>query len=304
MGKDRIDLTGFIAILVLTLLWGINYYAIKVTNEGLSPVFTAFLRSVIASACGVVYCLVVRQPLLHHDKRLFHGIVVGLLFGVEFVCIYLGLLYTNAARAAVLIYLAPFVVAAGAHFFLGERLSTMKTMSLVFAFLGVCLVFVGKPVSHPRLMLLGDVLEVAAAVLWGVTTLYIKRYLSETVHPINTFIYQLLFSIPVILAMAFLVGPAWLTSGCITNRVIISLVYQSIIVAFASYLTWFKLIHTYPVAGLSVFTFLTPVFGVASGVFFVGEKLTTGLVAGLVCVCLGIYGMNRRALPSDRQIAR
>jgi len=46
------------------------------------------------------------------------------------------------------------------------------------------------------------------------------------------------------------------------------------------------------VAKLSVFTFLTPIFGVAFGVLFHGEELTTGLVAGLVMVSAGIYVTN------------
>jgi drug/metabolite transporter (DMT)-like permease len=291
MGKDRIDLPGFAAILVLTILWGINYLAIKVSNTELSPVFTAFSRSVIASACGIIYCVAVGQPVFHRDIRLLHGLVVGLLFGVEFICIYLGMLYTNAARAAVLVYLAPFVVAGGAHFFLGERLNFVKTASFVLAFFGVYLVFIGKPVVHAQSMLVGDVLELIAAVLWGATTLYIKRYLSRSVHPINTFIYQLVFSIPIIGVAAFLLEPTWI-KGALSSGILMSLVYQSIIVAFASYLTWFKLIHSYPVASLSVFTFLTPIFGVASGVIFLGEDLTRGLVIGLICVCAGIYGTN------------
>ena len=142
MTKDRVDFTGFLFILALTLLWGFNYYTIKVTNSGLSPVFTAFLRSVIASAFGIGYCLIARQPLFHRDVRLFHGLVVGLLFGCEFVCLYLGMLYTNAGRAAVLVYLAPFVVAIGAHFLLRERLNAVRLISLALAFLrrmpGVC----------------------------------------------------------------------------------------------------------------------------------------------------------------------
>jgi drug/metabolite transporter (DMT)-like permease len=293
MTKDHVDIPGFLLILTLTLLWGINYFAIKVSNAGLSPVFTSFVRSVIASALGAGYCLLARQPLFHRDIRLLHGLVVGLLFGVEFICIYLGMFYTNAARAAVLVYVAPFVVAVGAHFFLGEKLSFIKIMSLVLAFLGVILVFTGKPAMHAKSMLLGDVLELSAAILWGATTLYIKKYLAKTVHPINTFVYQLLFSIPIMLAAAFLLEPVWV-KGTATSSVVISLVYQSVIVAFASYLTWFKLIHTYPVAGLSVFTFLTPIFGVASGVIFLKEELTGGLVVGLVCVCAGIYGTNYR----------
>jgi drug/metabolite transporter (DMT)-like permease len=299
MTKDHIDVPGFLLIFTLTILWGVNYFAIKVSNTGLSPVFTTFVRSTIASAFGIGYCLVARQPLFHKDVRLLHGLVVGLLFGVEFICIYLGMLYTNAARAAVLVYVAPFVVAIGAHFFLGERLGLIKGMSLALAFVGVYLVFMGKPASHEKSMLLGDVLELTAAVLWGVTTLYIKKFLSRTVHPINTFIYQLLFSIPIMLLAALLLEPVWI-KGPATSGVVISLLYQSVIVAFASYLAWFKLIHAYPVAGLSVFTFLTPIFGVASGVVFLHEDLTTGLLIGLACVCVGIYGTNYRGAARRR----
>lgn len=297
MVKDRVDLTGFTLILTLTMLWGVNYFAIKVTNTGLAPVFTALLRSAIASAFGIGHCLIARQPVFHRDVRLFHGLIVGLLFGAEFVCLYLGMLYTNAARAAVLVYLAPFVVAIGSHFFLTERLSGIKIGSLVLAFAGVYLVFAGKPQAHAPSMLAGDLLEVAAAVLWGATTLYIKKYLAGTVHPINTFVYQLLFSIPIMIVAVYFLEPVWV-AGTLTKGVLVSLFYQSVIVAFASYLTWFKLIHTYPVASLSVFTFLTPVFGVASGVIFLGEDLTKGLVIGLIFVSAGIWGTNYRRRPT------
>jgi drug/metabolite transporter (DMT)-like permease len=303
MTKERIDLTGFLMILVLTILWGINYFAIKVSNESLSPVFTCLLRSIIASALGMVYCVAVGQPLFHRDIRLFHGLMVGLLFGAEFICLYLGMLYTNAARAAVFLYLSPFVVAIGAHLFLGEKLNSIKSVSLVLAFFGLYLVFTGKPAMHTRSMLLGDMLEIIAAIFWGATTLYIKRYLAHSVHPINTFVYQLIFSIPIILIAALFLEPTWIR-GTVSQGAIFSFVYQSVIIAFASYLLWFKLIHVYPVASLSVFTFLAPVFGVASGVVFLNEDLTKGLVAGLICVCAGIYGTNYRKRKKPVAVAR
>lgn len=93
MTKDHIDARGFAAILILTILWGLNYAAIKLSNTGLSPIFTAFLRSIIASACGIIYCLIIKQKLFHRGILLFHGVVIGLLFGLEFVCLYLGMLY-------------------------------------------------------------------------------------------------------------------------------------------------------------------------------------------------------------------
>ncbi len=278
------------AILALTLLWGMNYPAIKVSNTGLSPIFTTFLRSVVASVFGILYCVIIKQPLYHRGVLFFHGVMVGLLFGAEFVCLYLGMLYTNSSRAAILLYLSPFVVAMGAHLFLKERLNTIKTVGLILAFLGVYLVFRGKPAVYNRMMLVGDLLEIAAAIFWGATTLYIKKYLAGKVHPINTFLYQLVFSIPIIFVCAYVLEPRWIKE--ITTSVVVSFVYQSVIVAFASYLTWFKLIHTYPVGKLSVFTFLTPIFGVLFSVLFMKDQLTLGLVLGLVFVCIGIYCTN------------
>jgi drug/metabolite transporter (DMT)-like permease len=290
MTKDRIDMQGFLIILLLTILWGLNYPAVKVSNTGLSPVFTTFLRSVIATFFGVIYCLVVKQPLFHRGILLFHGAMVGILFGIEFVFLYFGLLYTSASRAAIFIYLSPFVVAIGAHLFLKERLNGLKIAGLILAFLGIFLVFKGKPAAYNKLMLVGDLCEIIAAIFWGATTIYIKKYLAQKVHPINTFLYQLAFSIPIIFIGALLLEDTWVKE--FTMPVISSLFYQSVIVAFASYLAWFKLIHIYPVATLSVFTFLTPIFGVLSGVIFMKDQLTAGLLLGLIVVCIGIYLTN------------
>jgi len=290
MTKDRIDLQGFFIILFMTMLWGLNYPAVKVSNAGLSPVFTTFLRSIIATCCGVIYCLVVRQPLFHRGILLFHGAMTGILFGIEFVFLYYGLLYTNASRAAILLYLSPFVVAIGAHFFLKERLTVLKGVGLILAFIGIFLVFKGKPTVYNRLMLIGDLCEIMAAIFWGATTIYIKKYLAQQVHPINTFLYQLAFSIPIMLIGTLLLEDTWIKG--FTTPVVLSLFYQSVIVAFASYLAWFKLIHIYPVAQLSVFTFLTPIFGVFASVIFMKEQLTMGLLSGLIFVCIGIYCTN------------
>ncbi len=214
-----------------------------------------------------------------------------MLFGLEFACLYLGMLYTDAARAAVFVYFSPFVVALGAHFFLKEKLNSLKIFGLFLAFIGVFLVFKDKPSQRSgNLMFLGDILEITAAIFWGTTTLYIKKYLARSVHPINTFLYQLVFSIPIILICAYILEDKWIFN--ININVLASVGYQSIIIAFATYLIWFMLIHRYPVARLSVFTFLTPVFGVLFGVIVLGEKTTAGLILGLICVSIGIFCNN------------
>ena len=139
-------------------------------------------------------------------------------------------------------------------------------------------------------MFIGDILEIIGAFVWGATTLYIKKYLAGRMHPINTFRYQLVFSIPVLFLCSYFIEGQWVKSPGVMQFA--SLAFQSVIVAFISYLAWFKLIHDYPVARLSVFTFLTPVFGVIFAALFQHEEITAGLIAGLFLVCSGIYITN------------
>jgi drug/metabolite transporter (DMT)-like permease len=301
--KEYLDLKAVVAIVILTLLWGFNYTAVKFANEGISPVFACAVRSVIASICGVIYCLWKRERLFHTDIRLFHGFMVGLLFGLEFACIYFGLLYTDAARSVIFVYLSPFVVAIGAHFFLrGDRLTSLKILGLVLAFTGIVVVFYGRPLTAKPTMLIGDILQITAAILWGATTLYIKRFMAEKVHPINTFLYQLVFSIPILFIVSLILEPQWVTK--IDLAIVINLFYQSVIVAFMSFFVWFNLIHSYVVSRLAAFTFLTPLFGVLFGILFLSEEFTISLMIGLPLVSLGIFFVNwRRRAAHQRSIA-
>jgi drug/metabolite transporter (DMT)-like permease len=291
--KEHLDLNAVVALIILTLLWGLNHTAIKYSNQGISPIFACTLRSIIASICGIIYCLRKGETIFHTDIMLFHGFMVGFLFGLEFACIYFGLLYTDAARSIVFVYLSPFVVAVGAHFFLkGDRLTVLKVLGLVLAFSGILTVFHGRPQAAKTTMFIGDILEIVGAILWGITTIYIKRFMAEKVHPINTFLYQLFFSIPILLVVSLILEPQWIYG--IDPYIVASLFYQSVIIAFISYFIWFKLIHSYSVSKLSAFTFFTPIFGVLFGTLFLGEEFTFSLMVGLPLVSLGIFFVNWR----------
>lgn len=293
--KEYLDLRAILLLILLTIFWGFNYAVIKYSNQGLSPIFTSTLRSIIASACGIIYCLNSRKTLFHKGRMLFHGIIVGILFGLEFACIYLGMIYTDAARSVIFVYLSPFIVAIGAHFFIkGDRLNILKIIGLIIAFSGIFVVFGGRPSTAKPTMWIGDILEIMAAFFWGATTIYIKRFMAEKVHPINTFIYQLLFSIPILLILSAIIEPRWVYR--FNFYIASSLFYQSVIVAFISYFLWFKLIHEYPVSRLSSFTFFTPIFGVLFGILFLKEELTTSLLIGLPLVSIGIFFVNQRKI--------
>jgi drug/metabolite transporter (DMT)-like permease len=290
-GKDYLDVKALILLLIITLVWGFNHPTIKYANQGIAPVFASALRSIIAAMCGVLYCLWKKEKIFHTDINLLHGVVVGLLFGADFACLYLGLLYTDAARSIIFLYTSPFMVAVGAHFFLkGDRLTFLKTMGLVVAFMGVLIVFQGRPASAKPSMFIGDILEIIAASFWAATTLYIKRFMARNVQPIHTFLYQLVFSIPILFAVSLVLEPRWIIM--LSPSIVGCILFQSVIVAFITYLIWFKLIHGYSVSRLSAFTFLTPIFGVLAGVIFLDEEFTDSLMTGLPLVCAGIFLVN------------
>ena len=289
--KEKLDVTSVSLLTALCMVWGLNAVAIKIANVGIDPIFGAGLRSVIATACLILWMRFKRIPLF--AGNLLDGIVVGLLFGVEFSILYPSLLYTTASSAWILLYTTPFFHAIGAHFFLkGDPLNWNKGIGMLLAFAGI-IVLLSKDIRLPsNENLLGDFLAILAAVIWAITTIYIKRRLVGSVSHYHTLFYQTIFSIPVffIASMLFRETPVHHVNALI----LFSLTFQGVIIAFVSYLLWFFLVHAYPASLLSAFTFLTPLFATLAGIVFLNEQLTVKLVVALIFVSLGIYIVNRQ----------
>jgi drug/metabolite transporter (DMT)-like permease len=79
----------------------------------------------------------------------------------------------------------------------------------------------------------------------------------------------------------------------LTPLVLSSLFYQGVVVTFASYLAWFWLLTRYMATRLSVFTFLTPLFGVMAGVLVLHEPMRLAFAGAVALVGAGIYLVNR-----------
>lgn len=293
VAKETLDVKAVVILTGLCMLWGFNAVTIKVSNEGIGPVFCAGIRSVIAVIALAIWMKAKKLPLF--PSNLLDGLAVGLLFGIEFACLYASLLYTTGSSAWILLYSTPFFHALGAHFFLkGDRLTVYKSMGLMLAFIGI-IVLLSKNVGAPTWAgLLGDLLAFSAAALWALTTIYIKRRLVGAVSFHHTLFYQTLFSIPILFLISVLLKETPIDH--VNGAIVLSVLFQGVVVAFVSYLLWFYLVHQYPVSRLSAFTFLTPVFATISCVVFLHEPLTWKLTIALILVSLGIYVVNMKPL--------
>lgn len=293
--KSQLDLLAVVLLLGCCAIWGLGQVAAKVGLAEIPPLLQAAARSLGATVLLLLWARLRRQPVLRADGTGGAGLLAGSLFAAEFACIFIGLQYTSASRMAVFIYLAPFVVALGMPLIARhERLHWPQTLGLVIAFAGVVWAFAegfARPAAGPQ-QWLGDALGIAAAVLWGMTTLAVRASRLSNAAPEKTLLYQLAVSGLALGAAALVRGEAW--PAQLSPLVLAALLFQTVVVTFASYLVWFWLVRHYPATRISAFVLLTPVFGLLAGVLLLHEPLTLRLVVALGAVCAGILLVSRK----------
>jgi drug/metabolite transporter (DMT)-like permease len=283
---------GAVALmLMLCLSWGFNQIAVKLALPDVPPMLQAMIRS--AGALPVILAIgwLRGVKFFRRDGTLWPGLFAGLMFGVEFVLIFRGLLLTSASRAVVFLYTAPFFVALGSYQFLGERLSPLQWSGLGLSFAGVALAIGVPQPDVDASVLLGDLMVVGGGALWAATTLVAKGTRLRNAAPEKALGYQVALSIP-ILGFA-----AWISGEAITHApgplAISLLAYQAVWVVGLTFVLWFALVKTYSASKLSAFTFITPLFGVAASYFIMHDTLTLAFGAAALLVIAGLYFVNK-----------
>src|ERR1700694_6020125 len=283
---------GAIALmLMLCLSWGFNQIAVKLVLPDVPPMLQALTRSVGALPVLLIIGWLRGAKFSERDGTLWAGLSAGILFGIEFVLIYRGLLLTSASRAVVFLYTAPFFVALGSYQFLGERLRTSQWAGLGLSFAGVALAIGVPQPDVDAHVLLGDLLIVGGGALWAATTLIVKATPLLRAPPEKALGYQVALSVP-ILALA-----AWISGETLTRvpgpLALSLMVYQAFWVVGLTFLLWFALVKTYSASKLSAFTFFTPLFGVVASYFILHDTLTPVFGAAALLVIAGLYLVNR-----------
>jgi drug/metabolite transporter (DMT)-like permease len=279
------------AVVLLCAIWGFTQVAIKMANAGVSPLMQAGLRSAGSALLLWAWSAGRGVPLFRRDGSLGHGVVIAVLFAGEFILIYGGLVLTTAARSVLFVSTAPFVVALGAHVFVpGERLTQRKVIGLTCAFAGIVVAVADALRLPTRTELVGDLMVLGGAICWGATTVAIKARRGAALTPNKTLFYQLAGSALLLFPLSAAIGEPGLVDP--SPLVVGSLLYQIIVVAFASYLAWFWLLARYPASQLSAFSFLMPLFGMAAGALLLGERVGVALAGAMALVALGIYLVN------------
>lgn len=219
------DATATAVMVVLCLTWGAQQVAIKAIAGALDPLIQVALRSAVAA--GLVWVLgrvIIRDPWLPNLWRR-SGVIVGLLFAAEFLCIAQGLRWTTASHMAVFLYTAPLFAAIGLHIRLPEeRLGVRQWIGVGIAFAGIAVTFLagedddtGQAVLTQGL--LGDALGLLAGAAWGLTTVTVRSSKLSDAPASQTLFYQLMGAALVLLPLAMLNGKTvFLRSTALSGR--------------------------------------------------------------------------------------
>jgi drug/metabolite transporter (DMT)-like permease len=291
--KAHLDTLAIVLLLSCCLLWGFQQVLIKATLAEVPPLFQASLRLVGATVLLWLWCLWRGVPLFRRDGSLPAGLLAGGLFAAEFACIYLGLQMTSASRLTVFLYTSPFWVALLVPLWVkSERLRGLQWLGLVCAFAAV-LFALREGFGHANAATVrGDLLGLAAGMLWGLTTVTIRSTALARVSAEKLLFYQLAVSAVVFPPLSLALGEVWVWR--FSPFAIASLTLQTAVGAFASYLVWMWMLVRYPATKISVFVFFTPLFALLFGALWLGEAVTPGLLLALATVAVGIVLVNRK----------
>lgn len=276
---------GALAAVCLCVVFGSNAIAIKMSISGLGVYFTSCIRFTIASLCLVLWALITKEDLRVRRDGWKQLSIISITFSFQLLLFYTGLSLSTASRSVLIVNLQPFFVLFLAHFFIsGDRLTLKKLLGIVLGFAGIAFVFT-DPSTLAEGFRTGDLILISGAALWGCNAIYTKR-VNDRFKSIHIALYPMIISIPISMLGSFLFDDQ-LISYCDAS-VLISIAYQSVIVAAFGYVAWNSMLKRYGTVSLHSFVFIMPITGVILGILLLKEPLTKNLIIGLVFVVLGL----------------
>jgi drug/metabolite transporter (DMT)-like permease len=271
-------------LLALASLWGGSFAFIRVAVPALGPTWLAWSR--VTLAFGALFALALVRgnvPSLsaHWRGYLVTGIVNSAL---PFLLFSFAEQYVTASTAAILNATSPFFGALAGAIWLGETLGARRLLGMGLGLAGVVLLVGWQPEPLSTPMLVAIFACLAAALCYGLASVYIKARMSGVPSFAVALYSQLGAAIVLAPALPFAALPAAPTSLVAANVLALALASTAI-----AYLLYFRLIVDIGPARALTVTFLIPLFGVLWGALFLGETPAANSMLGCALILAGTW---------------
>jgi drug/metabolite transporter (DMT)-like permease len=278
----------YLALTATFLLFGLSFVASKYALKSIPPLTLIFLRFLLASlVLGILYFRKGHTPLAPGDRwrlSLLSLIVPGLYFLAETY----GLKLSSATSVSLLISTIPIFASLLAFFILGERVGIWRGVGIVLSIAGVGIIITsgGEGVSVGRIIQVGNLLGLAAAVCAGLYMALgrdlLSRYSPRVITTFQAFFTAALF-FP--LASWEQIGTSW---PGIKPLTLFAVVYLALFCSVLAFFLWNYGISRLEASKAAVFTNLAPVFTVLGAYLFLGERIQLGQIIGGALVIGGV----------------
>ncbi len=285
-GMHKLSSRQWLILILLTVIWGINWPVMKIGVTGFPPLTFRMLCLLLGTPVLGVALLFLKVP-LRIERQYWPELLVLALFNM-FIwhgLIIIAVQSLSSGRAAILGYTMPMFSALIGALFFGNRLPTRAWAGVAAAALGVLLLLwhelsnlTGKPV--------GVLLALVAASTWALGTQLLRR----TRMPVPTLaisFWMTLMTAVVMTALAVLFErEQWHAPSEDNWR---SIVFNAVLVFGFAHAAWFYLARSLPPVASTLSVMLIPVLGVFSGAIWLGEVLHwqdwAAVVLMMVSIC-------------------
>jgi drug/metabolite transporter (DMT)-like permease len=291
--RRPLDLRAAALVLLLCVVWGFQQVAMKGVTGDVAPVMQLAIRFGGASIFFGIWVFAREGRRAFADGTLPSGVLLGLMFSLEFIFAGQALVHTTAAHTVVFLYTAPIFTALGLQFLPEEHLSRRQWMGIGVAFLGIVVAFLGFSGRPAVELLTGDALALIAGMCWGLTNVVLRRGRVGGAATAKTVLYQVATATLVLGAFAAATGQ---TQVQFSASAVYSLIFQTLIIAISSYLLWFWLLRHYLTSRLMLLSLLTPLFGVLFGVALLGDPIELKFALGAALVLAGVLIVNSKLI--------
>ena len=301
--NNKAAIRAFVALLVLTAIWGYNWVVMKSALQYAGAFQFAALRTVIGAVC--LFAVIVYLRKSWSVKELPTLILLGILQTSGFTGLLIwALVEGGAGKTAVLTYTMPFWVMVLAWPLLGEKLRGMQWPAAILSTMGM--LFILDPM-HLGTDTFSMFLAVMSGVFWAMSVIIAKKLhqRSPDLDLLTLTAWQMLFgSIPLALAALIIPAPAiqW------TPYLIGAVIFNSVFCNALAWLLWLYALQRLSAGVASMSSMLAPVIGVVAAWVQLNEvPNTTELIGmGLIAASLVIISMIsiRKHTPIDPAMAQ
>lgn len=271
-----------VRLVTLAAIWGASFIFMRVAAPALGPVLTATTRVLIAGTALAGYLALVG---LDSDlRRLWpQYLVIGVAnSAIPFLLFSFAALHIPASYSVILNAATPLFGALLAAIFLAERITLPKVAGLGIGVAGVTLVSRAGPVLPDAWFAWSVAACLGAALCYAATGVYLKRR-DMGAKPVAIAGWSQLFAGLVLLPVV----PFAHAPGEVTAAVVGSVLALAILCSAVAYLLYFRLMADVGPTRTMTVTFLMPAFGMLWGALFLGEAITTAMLAGATLVIGG-----------------